>query len=464
MDLKVLKWQIRRGSLARRLFMRALLFALAMAVCTFVQIVHDVRTMEPLAMNFNECTMSIGLNPYANLTGFLKPISSFGFPFHGPCKEVGNLTNDVVKELMEKNLLDSGAKALCVGEGSATAVSALRELGFSKAFGVDRHPSFSLLRKRFLYEIDFKDNYFDFVFSRALDRVSVPALLVLEIERVLRPGGTGAMLVGASSFYSGGLIRSATPVSSFLKSSNVVHVCGIGSFTLVIFKKRFDKVAFFEHYRLPSECRSIKNSKPVIKFMEPLVDKYSGPIETKLSYLPEFMNISSRNRFIYINIGAGELVNSSISEMFKPFYPREPRAFNVYVVDHNISVLSSYIKTPGVTFVYHPGLAGDKAITSLSSGDDYLSAPFDEEEFDFIRWFKRTVSDEDFVVLMMNARAVELKILFELFESGAICHVDELFLGCSDSTDCTSATCGDCVSLFKGLRNSGVFVHRWLGN
>ena len=237
-----------------------------------------------------------------------------------------------------------------------------------------------------------------------------------------------------------------------------------GLLTLVIFKKRFDNVAFFQHYRLPSECRSITNNKRFIEFMEPL-DENSGPIEMILSYLPEFMNISSRNRFIYINIGAGELVNSSISEMFKPFYPMEPRAFNIYVVDHNTSVLSSYVKNPIVTFVYHSGLAGDKAITSLSSDDDdYLSAPLDEEEFDFIRWLKRTVSDKDFVILMMNARAVELKILFELFESGAICHVDELFLGCSDVADRTSAMCGDCASFFRGLRKSGVFVHRWLGN
>ncbi|GFS30875.1 peptide upstream protein [Actinidia rufa] len=358
---------------------------------------------------------------------------------------------------------DGDQMELCVGEGSASAVSALRELGFSNAFGADRHPSFSLLRKHFVYELDFKDDYFDFVFSRALDKVSFPALLVLEIEHVLQPSGTSAMLVGASSFYSGGLIRSATPVASFLKSSSVVHVCGIRSLTLVIFKKRFDNVAFFQHYRLPSKCRSITNNKRFIEFMEPL-DENSGPIEMKLSYLPEFMNISSRNRFIYINIGAGELVNSSISEMFKPFYPMEPRAFNIYVVDHNTSVLS-YVKNPIVTFVYHSGLAGDKAITSLSSDDDdYLSAPLDEEEFDFIRWLKRTVSDKGFVILVMNARAVELKILFELFESGAICHVDELFLGCSVVADCTSAMCGDCASFFRGLRKSGVFVHCWLGN
>ncbi|KAA8544034.1 hypothetical protein F0562_021789 [Nyssa sinensis] len=427
MDFKALRWQILRGSLARRLLLKAFLFALAMAIISFIQIVHDVRIIEPLMLGSSLLT---------------------------PCKESDNLTLNVFKELMEKDLLDSGAKALCVGDGSATAVTSLRELGFSNAFGVERHPFFSFSRKRFVHELDFEDNYFDFVFSRALDRVSVPALLVREIERVMRPGGTGAMLVGANDFYSGGLIRAATPVSSFLRSSSIVHVCGIGSFTLVIFKKKFDSIESFEHYRLRDECSSVMNNLPFIKYLEPLVRKSPGQFKTELSYLPKFMNMSSRKRLIYINIGAGEFVNVSIAKIFKPYYPLQPQAFNVYVVDHDTSALSAYVKKPGVTFVYFPGLGGVNP-TANSDGD---------KGFDFISWFKETIEEGDFVVLMMNAKAVELKILFQLFESGGICNVDELFLRCSDSVDCKDAVCGDCMTLFEGLRKSGVFVHQWWGN
>lgn len=114
--------------------------------------------------------------------------------------------------------------------------------------------------------------------------------------------------------------------------------------------------------------------------------------------------------------------------------------------------------------MYYPGLAGLKAVITNLSSDEYFSAPVDEEDFDFISWFERTVENGDFVVLMMNARPVELKLLFELFESGAICRIDELFLRCSQGADCANSVCGDCMSLFKGLRNSGVFVHRWFGN
>lgn len=468
MDYKGLKWQFVHRSFARRLIVKIFLFALAMIVISFTQIAHEIRTIDPLLLNFDECPIEFGSNSNANsnpnprlkISGVLGSLSSL----LTPCKDSENLTIGVLKELMKKGMLVPDARALCVGEGSALAVSALRELGFSNAYGVQRHPFFSLLQKRFVYELDFKDNYFDFVFSRALDKVSVPALLVLEIERVLRPGGTGAMLVGAPNFSSGSLVRSATPISLFLKSSNVIHVCGIGFFTLVIFKKRFDNVALFEHYRLPNECPTIANNKPFMKHIEPLVDKRSGQHDTEISYLPKFMNISSRNRLMYINIGAGELVHSSIAKALKPNYPIQPQDFNVYVIDHNPSALSSYVKNPGITFVYHPGLvSGESAAPSITS-DEYMSAPLDEEGFEIIRWFQETIEDADYVVLMMNAGVAELKLLFEFFETGAICHVDELFLRCSDGVHCKDGSCGDCMSLFRGLRNGGVFVHQWYGD
>ncbi|XP_057954964.1 uncharacterized protein LOC131148986 [Malania oleifera] len=468
MDFKALKWQILHGSLARRLLLRVFLVALAMAIFPFVLIVRDVWATEPLISNYDNCPVDDDPNPHLFPGGFVKSTSSFALTLFGssssmPCEENENLTVSVFRELMGKNLLGSGSKVLCVGEGSASAVSSLRVLGVSNAFGVHRHPFFSLLQSRFVYKLGFEDNSFDFVFSRALDRVSVPALFVLEVERVLRPGGIGALLVGARDLYSGSLVRSATPVSSFLKSSDILQVCGISSFTLVVFKKRFDSVGYFEWYHLPYECPSVTNNQPFMKHIEPLVKKSPGEHETKISYLPKFVDFSSRNRLIYINIGAGEYLNSSIANWLRPFYPTPPQAFNVYVIDHNTSALSSYVKKPGTTFVYHPGLAGSKATANANSGrDDWIMPP--DDEFDFINWFKNTVAAGDFVILLMNARAEELKLLYELFETGSICHVDELFLRCSDSVDCKNSLCGDCMSLLKSLRRSGIFVHQWWGD
>ncbi|KAI3706400.1 hypothetical protein L6452_24115 [Arctium lappa] len=455
MDFKVLKWQLLRGSLAWRLILRALFFVAAMVVLSFTRIANEIRTTDPISLSFDKCSLNIGsiVNTQHNTkTPRISQISLEKVSI--PCVDGMNLTVGVIRELMNKEMLSLDARSLCVGQDSDSIALTMRELGFSNAFGVHSNPLLSLLRKQFHHKLDFDANSFDLVFSVTLEKASVPALLVLEIERVLRPGGVGAMLLGSSTFYTHSLVRSATPVALLLRSSEILHVCGIGSFTLIVFKKHLENVAFFDDYKLPNDCPSISKNKPFMKHIEPLGDQDSARSQ-ELSYLPKFLNVSSRNRLIYINMGAGE---------FDRRYPIHPDAFNVYVVDHNVSALTSHVKKPGVTFVYHPGLVEDDKTAPSLMPVDYLEAPLHEEQFEFIDWFKETAKDGDFVVLMMNAGAMQLKVLFELFVSGAICHVDELFLRCSDGVDCRTSYCRDCTSLYNGLRNAGVFVHQWSGD
>ncbi|CAN4119351.1 unnamed protein product [Withania somnifera] len=471
MDMKVLKWQIAHGLLVKRLIVKGFLFVTVMIVVSFVQMGHLIQNNEPIMLNFGVCPLNFGSNQYTNVTGLFKPASGLAFPLLRTslmkCDDE-NLTKNVFKELMGKSFLHLNANALCVGKKSSSAALVLRELGVLNAIGVDVHPYFSLLWRRFVYELDHENNSFDFVFTKDLDKVTVPALMVLEIERVLRPGGIGTVLVGSSSFYAGNLIkgnliRSATPLSSFLKSSDVVHVCGVGTYyTLVMFKKRSEIVESLEHSVLPANCPSTVSNKPYLKYLEPLVEKKLEQIETQISYLPKFMNISSRNKLVYINVGAWEFVETTLARVFKPHYPIPHHLFNVFVIDHNTSALSLLVKNSDINFVYHPGLAvtGEDTLPFVDS-DEYLSAPLDHEAFDFIHWFSETVKEGDYVVLMMNARAAELNILAELFKTGLICHVDELFLRCSATEN---ALCGDCIGLFKTLRRSGVFAHQWWGD
>ncbi|XP_047317481.1 uncharacterized protein LOC124920933 [Impatiens glandulifera] len=451
MDFKILKlFQILRGSIARRLLLRTMFFALAMAAISLTQIVHDVRTIEPIAMmNFDKCSLNIGyVNHSAHVLPFVSSSSTWARFI-----ETENVTTNVFKELLDKSLIHYESKALCIGEDQESAISALHKSGVSDAVGVHRHPFFSLARKGFVYELEFGDNQFDFVFSRAIDRISIPSLLVTEIERVLKPGGTGAMLVGSGSFFTAGLITSS---ASFLRNSDIIHLCGIEeSLTLVVFKKRIENVGLLELYRLPNDCPSIKANKPMIKYMEPM-DGKNG-----ITYLPKLIDISTRKRLVYISINVGELVTWDVMQKLKLMYPMKPGSFNAYVIDHDASAMSLYLKEPGITFVYHPGLAGEGRVLAKVSADEFLSAPQDEDEFDFVKWFQETVLEGDFVILIMNARDVELKMLFKMFESGAICKVDELFIHCSDNEDCQSAACGGCGDLFAGLRKSGVFAHRW---
>ncbi|GAV64689.1 Methyltransf_11 domain-containing protein [Cephalotus follicularis] len=455
MDLKALKFKILSGSIARRVLLRAFMLASALSVMSLLHVLSGLDTGMFNTLTSHGCAVNFGsLNP------FLIPIWGSFEPMQ--CKEIENLTNHVVSELMGMQMLTYDDRALCVGEGSPSAVMALQELGFPKAYGVYRHPFFSLKHKKFIYELDFDDNSFDFVFSRDVDKVSVPALLVLEIERVLRPGGVGAVLVGSDGLNPNGLIRSATPVSSLLKTSSVVHVGYVDGFTLVAFKKRIENVGYFEQYCLPTDCQSVANNKPFIEYIEPLVQQKPTGFGSMVAYLPRFMDISSRNRLVYIDIGAGKHLNTSVTNWFLPAYPVNRKAFNVYFVDHNTSVLLSYVKKPGITFVYHPGLAGNKA-TAKRNVDEDLDPYVAAGGFDFLAWFKEIVRFADFVVLKMNAGEEELKLLSQLFKSGVICSIDELFLHCSDHEDGKGVFKGSCIDLFKSLRSSGVFVHQWWG-
>ncbi|XP_073135195.1 uncharacterized protein [Henckelia pumila] len=458
MDFNFLKWQLLRGSLVRRVVLRAFMLVVALMVVSLAQKVREFRFVEPIMPSLDECPLNLNSSPGVDFTGFLNIAPDFSLPqFRASAtagKDSETMSKTMFKELMKKNLLSLNARALCVGEGFASDLLVLRELGYFNAVGIDIRPTFSLLKRRFVYEFEFEDNHFDFVLSRDLDRVSVPSLLVLEIERVLRLGGTGAILLRTPQFYSGGLVRAGL---SFLKSSNVVHVCKIESFTLVIFRKGHENFASFEHFHLPSKCPSVTQNKPWMKNIEPLVDKNSMQLKPELSYLPKFLNISSRNKFLYINIGAGEFAKSSIAKMSKTYCSDHHTAFEVFIIDYKTSVLSSYVMDRGTTFVYHPALAGIAAATAPDiSSDELFSAPSDDEGFDFVRWFNETVTDDDFVVLMTNSKLVELNIVVELFKTGLICRVDELFLHCSDGENCKN--------MCNSLRKSGVYAHQWWGD
>lgn len=464
MDLKLLKFKILNGSIARRVLLRGFMITLALSVIPLLQMLSGYGPVTRNAVSYNDCDLESGnANPYLIFDRIFYPI--WGSFESMQCKETANLTSNVVRELMGMQMLTNDAKALCVDRGSTSSMHALRELGFSNVCGVHRHPFFSLKHKKFVYELDYEGNTFDFVFTRDLDKVSVPALLILEMERVLKPSGIGAVLVGVSGSTPNSLIRSATPVSSILKSSTIVHLDYVNDFTLIVFKKGVEEsvvAPYFEQNRLPADCQSLRNNEPFMKFLEPLMEAKPNDYEKKIAYLPRFVDIGSRKRLVYIDIGAGEhLQSSAATDWFLPYYPVDHKAFSIYFVDHNTSVLLSYVKKPGVTFVYHPDLAGTKTFTADPGDSEDLDPSVEDEGFDFLSWFKETVQYADFVVLKMNVGETEQRFLSELFSSGAICFVDELFLRCSDHVDGKGAAGRSCMELFKGLRSSGVFVHQW---
>lgn len=429
MDTKLFKFKILTAAIARRLAIRSILLASAISIVSLfhAQSIFNVGSLAPIATYFDCVTF--------------RPASRFWLPSN--CHKDANLTLAVVTDLMGNRLLHPGANTLCVGQASSIAVTAIKQLGFSTVSADQTHR--------------FGHNTFDFVFSRDLDKVPVPASHVLEVERVLKPGGVGAFLVSSIGSHPNDLIRAATPVSSLLRSSDVVHVGSVNQLNLVVFKKRFQNATSFYQHPLPADCPSLTFTKPLIELMEPLVsgkEKEKAPPES-VPYLPKFVDVSTRKRLVYIDIGVGELLNANASDWFLPSYPIDQKDFNVYFVHYNTSIMLSYVKRPGVTFVYHPGLAGK---VTPKPDDDGVDPFVGEEEFDFLAWFKETVQYADFVILKMNAGDVELKFLWDIFENGAICFVDEMFLRCPESSK------EGCMDIYKGLRSNGVYVHQWWGD
>lgn len=462
MGVDVLKLKLMPTSFRRRVILRALVIVCAFSVVSVLRILggaYEGENNNTQPCKVDECAVNFAfLGPFL-FSGngllsnrFLKPV--WNYLESEKCKDNIDLSTQIVRELTGMNLLSNDSRALCIGRRSVSAVLAMNRQGISDVSVAYMPPVFAFKHRKFTSELHYEDASFGFVFSMDLETVAVPASLVYEIERILKPGGTGAMLVGTTSGSdSNGLVRSVSPVSSLLKNSTVVHVASLGEQVLVVFKRdgedsfRLDQT---HHHDLPADCSSFLNNRPYIGLLEPLLEEKRSDFERRIHYLPEFIDLSSRKRLVYIDVGAADHLKAR-SDWFFPSYPIDRKAFNSYFVHHNTSILTSYVKSPGITFIYHPGLAATKV--TIAGPADQEESFVEDDSFDFLAWFKETASFADFVVLKMNTSNAELKFLSELIKTGAICSVDELFLHCTGYSDCTG--------IFQSLRNSGVFVHQW---
>lgn len=467
---KCSRFQIPLGSMARSMFFKALLLASAISI---VSLLHSLPTMDLAPKTYDhDCIIEFEEDSNLTLTpgSYLfqsRVLNSFWGSFDSlSCKKEINLVSSVVKELKGERLLNFEAETLCIGETSNIAVSTLKKLGFSNAIN---HRVFSFNKKNFVYSLDHHhDESFDFVLSKDLGKVAVPALVVLEVERILKPNGIGALLLDFDSdrvYFDNddniNMIRYASPISALLRNSSIVHVSLVNNHGLVVFKKKSESISetesenrssLFYHQGLPEDCKSVNFAKQFMNLIEPPLVKET-PYEEKITYLPKFKDVSSsKKNLVYVNIGEDE-----VGDWFPQSYPIDKKDFNVYFVHYNTSIMLSHVKGPRVTFVYHPKLNENfEDETKVNVGDADVE---EDKEFDLVAWFKETVENADFVMVKMNiAGKVEMKFLSDIYEKGLICFVDELFLSCSDSGDGERERCMD---IYKGLKSNGVFVHQW---
>jgi hypothetical protein len=83
------------------------------------------------------------------------------------------------------------------------------------------------------------------------------------------------------------------------------------------------------------------------------------------------------------------------------------------------------------------------------------------EGFDFAEWLKNTVSKKDFVAMKMDVEGTEFDLIPRLFETRAICLIDEIFLEChynqwqrcclGERSPKYEKTYGQCLDIFSSL-------------
>ncbi|KAI5015855.1 hypothetical protein ZWY2020_059394 [Hordeum vulgare] len=93
------------------------------------------------------------------------------------------------------------------------------------------------------------------------------------------------------------------------------------------------------------------------------------------------------------------------------------------------------------------------------------------QAFDFPEWLKRTVSEQDYVVMKMDVEGTEFDLIPRRFDTGAICLVDEVFLEChynrwqkccpGERSPKYQNIYEECLELFSSPRESGILVHQW---
>jgi FkbM family methyltransferase len=393
--------------------------------------------------------------------------------------------------LMAEGLLSSKAKALCVGAKGGHEVLALKEIGVSDAVGVDPMASPPLVMEGEMHRQPFEDNTFDFEFSSVFDP---SADFASEIERTLKPGG-----VAVIRFESSGDMYSIDSFIHFFNNCNIVRFTEKDEGYLeIVLNKSVNKntdTGGGAKCSVPAWNKAAIDQAEVLIEEEPLKPWITLKKNIKnIKYLPSMADIGNRRKYVYVDVGARSY-GSSIGGWFKKKYPKQNHQFDVYAIEADRAFYGDYEKRKGVKLLPYAawvrnetlsfeinrdagssveskgmGRIQPKSHAAITNGSEKSVSVVTVQGFDFAEWLKNAVSRHDFVVMKMDVEGAEFDLLPRLFETGAICLIDELFLECHynrwqrccpERTPKYRRTYGECLDLFNSLRKNGVLVHQW---
>ncbi|KAJ6822884.1 uncharacterized protein M6B38_385580 [Iris pallida] len=414
--------------------------------------------------------------------------------------------SSVFQDLVVDGFLSPSSKSLCSATVSGQEVLALKEIGVPDSVGVSKNPSPPLVVSAGdPFRLPFVNTSFDFVFAgRSIDASSRPSDLASELVRVLRADGFLVVLTtSAADPYSLGSLQDLFPRC---RKVRLREINGPASSDHPLREIVFQKVAHREEEQdddgSVNKCSVPEHKLQLVQSAEPLIPEeplkpwitLKKNIKT-IKYLPSVVEINFKRRYVYIDVGARSY-GSSIGSWFKKHYPKQNHTFEIFAIEADKEFHKDYVSRKGIKLLPYAAWIRNE---SLSFEVNHNSDPKSDESsgkgmgricpsghpmdgkssgdlhtipgIDFAEWVKSTVSKDDFVVMKMDVEGTEFDLIPRLFETGAICLIDELFLECHYNRwqrCCPGVrspkyenTYGQCLELFTSLRDSGVLVHQW---
>ncbi|KAH6837077.1 methyltransferase [Perilla frutescens var. hirtella] len=405
----------------------------------------------------------------------------------------------VFQDLVTEGVLSANSNSLCIEAAlGGEEVAALREIGVSELVRVSS-------KKLTSEGLQFRNSSFDFEFSSAagLDRTAKPIQFASEVSRTLKPGGF--FVVHTESFVDEYSLRSLLRLFGNFTLVKLREIDGLDSLAIreIILRKQnvtvnHVKRGVYIKGKTANSCAVPRYKRELIRNAEPLIQE--EPLKPwitlkrnikNVKYLSGMVDISFKNRYIYVDVGARSY-GSSIVSWFKKQYPKQDKPFEVYAVEADSAFHNEYKTKKGVTMLPYAAWIRNETlffeisrepskknvdkgrgmgrIQSAQSSSSFMDVNR-IEGFDFALWLKRVVTEMDYVVVKMDVEGTEFDLIPRLISTGAICSIDEMFLEChynrwqkccpGERSPKYQKTYAQCLELFSSLRKRGVLVHQW---
>ncbi|KOM52663.1 hypothetical protein LR48_Vigan09g132200 [Vigna angularis] len=433
------------------------------------------------------------------------PSSDAGDPFTGKnWRRSVEYYAAIFQDLIADGFLSPNSRALCIDTPAGEDVLALKEVGIVDSVGIFKKPSPPLILHGDGRWHPFSGDSFDFEFSGngGLERSPRPAEFAAEICRTLRPGGFAAVHAAVRDAYSFDSLLELFKCCELIRTREINGVESSLVLEILLKKKKenlnlqmesVDSGNFGNKCSVPGYKRGmVKNAEALIE-EEPLKPWTLLKKNVKnVKYLTSFVDITFKNRYVYVDVGARNY-GSSIGSWFRKQYPKQNRTFEIYAIEADKSFHEEYREKRGVTLLPYAAWVRNETlffeitrdpskqvtvkgramgrINPVQTSSSHMGDMDKIQGFDFAEWLNSAVTKRDFVVVKMDVEGTEFHLIPRLIQTGAICLIDELFLEChynrwqrccpGQRSRKYHKTYSQCLNLFTSLRSYGVLVHQW---